>query len=128
MELQRMTVEHHVRFYYPGHFISEESSIKTETRDIRKILEMTQAKGAYGFVLSSRDIAEIDGRLFKSDAYNISGMFYIDGVVFTRDEVMKWDDDEFKVLKANMRNNDWDRVIKINSGWFLPFDEGDCVI
>jgi len=57
-----------------------------------------------------------------------AGQVYIEGQVFTRDQIGRMDDREMIRLLQNMGINKWDRVVKTRTGKFQPFGERDSVI
>lgn len=122
-----------VKFYWPGFFIAEESEENelSSTKfgdyndDVNEALcYLSEYKTKpYGFRIYTRGRKDEE---FDSRILDNSGMYYINGIVKTLEEV-KLDPDATTILISNMISNKWDRVAKIGR-WFQPFFEDDHVI
>ena len=58
----------------------------------------------------------------------LGGQVYIDGQVFTKDDIRQMDDKSMIILLQNMNTNHWDKVVKTRTGKFQPFGENDSVV
>ena len=59
-----------------------------------------------------------------------SGMYYINGIVETLEEIVAQNNPENSSLIRYMRDNHWNRVIRTvgNNKWTQPFNPGDVLI
>lgn len=111
-----------VTFYSPGSFVAEEKSYETSLTDELEIVKeaVEKSKGIvqrynaipYGF--------RIEG---------IKGMFFLPHCKkVAYDEIP--DTTENRILRSNMKSNEWDFVIQQTTGWQFtqPFDKDDKMI
>lgn len=106
--------KHYVVFYSPGSLFSETSSYDIDSWDVEKAIELSKdVKERYGaipygfrFVTRSREHNELDA---KETAH--SSMYYLGGIVRTRDEVLAGTDPAEAILRSNVRINDIERII-----------------
>ena len=81
-------------------------------------------RNAYGFVLydKRRDLPRVDPDFTVTPKkVNRSGVYYIDGTVYTRTGVEALPGDH-SVLLDNMDTNSWDAVVHCRTGTWQPFD------
>jgi hypothetical protein len=125
-----MKTKTYIKYSYPGAFFPEESSKLVESRDP---LKHAKEAGKSAFAFMYYDIDEIDAvdefgekRVIKSPAKNKSGMYYINGTVFTVDGLTKINTDgKYDRLIGNMGPNEWKEVILCQTGNFQPYQKGD---
>ena len=123
--------KHFVRFISAGSFTSEETIKEIDCWDVQKAIaiskKIVERHGAkpYGFqfITRSRKDDELDSRVIKR-----SGIYYIDGIVETLDEIKAKKSPSNQILISNMECNRWDKVVITKTGWTLPFNEDDHVI
>jgi len=68
----------------------------------------------YGFQFTTRSRADND---LDSKVTKTSPMYYLGGRVETLEEVELRNDPKEKILRSNMRNNDWDRIVINDKSW-----------
>lgn len=119
--------KHFVTFYYPGAFVAEDSTMEIDYRFLGDVLGLKNAKGAYGFTFHSIDYINFDGKEYKSEIFDKTGMFYIDGEIFTFKQMKKRFPEEH-ISISNMEVNRWEKIVRTNAGWFLPFRKNDQII
>lgn len=125
--------KHFVRFLSAGTFTSEETTKEIDSWDVQKAAsmskEITERHGAkpYGFqfITRSRKDDELDSRIVKK-----SGIYYINGVVETLEEMKAKNDPANRILISNMECNRWDRVVTVSNpySWTQPFNDDDHII
>lgn len=52
---------------------------------------------------------------------NVSGIHYIDGMIYSQYQVATYMPDE-TILLSNMKSNDWKYIVRTRTGNFQPFD------
>lgn len=125
--------KHFVEFYSPGTFVSETSLREITEWDVdlaagiaREIKERYDAT-PYGFRFITRQREEND---FDSREVAQSGMYFLGGRVWTLAEIEARHDSADRILIANMRGNEWDKVVENSNSYkiTLPLNEGDVVL
>lgn len=124
---------HFVRFLSPGSFFAEETVKPIDSWDVDKAIglskEIRERYGAtpYGFqfLTKARGEEDIDSKVVKS-----SGVYYINGVVETLEEIKARHDPNNRILVSNMECNGWDKVVTTFSPyrWTQPFNPDDAVV
>ena len=125
--------KHFVTFYSPGTLVAEVSLKPIDAWDVDTAVEMAKAiverHGAkpYGFLFTTRSRGEDD---LDSEVSERSPMHYLGGKVETLDQIEARNDPKDKILRENMRNNGWDRVITNSNSWSwtLPLKPDDIVL
>lgn len=124
---------HFVTFYSPGTFVAEDRTqeipewdVKLAVKLSKKIVERYGAR-PYGFRFTTRTRGPKD---LDSKVTATSPMHYIGCKVETLAEIEARNDPKEKILRENMRNNNWDRVVVTTSGWrwTQPLQKGDVVV
>lgn len=124
---------HFVHFMSPGTFVTEQTRKPIESWDVdeavkmaREIKERHNAR-PYGFQFSTRERKEDD---FGSKEVARSGVYFLGGKIETLAEVEARNLPHERILRSNMRNNGWDKiVINTNSWeWTQPLGENDVVL
>ena len=116
-----------VTFYYPGAFVGESCTIEIDNRDPEKMFALKEIKSAYGFSFHSVGYINLNNREYKSETFEKTGIFFINGEVFTSRQIKKKYPDDY-ILLSNIRSNKWKKLVKVNMGWFLPFEKNDSII
>ena len=124
---------HFVSFLSPGTFVSEETVKPIESWDIdeavamsRDITERYNARPyAFRFLTRERGPDDLD-----SHETERSGLYFLGGVVETVEQVEARNDPSERILLANMKGNDWDRVVvnKNSWSWTQPLQDGDTIL
>lgn len=120
----KSNVVHYVRFWYPGVFVSEDSTKRIASRNPALV---KPPKDCYAFQFFDRTETSEDGETLRGKERNKSGMFFVGGRVMTLTEVRK----ELKgesTLIANMENNGYKRVIRTVANQFIPFGPKDKLL
>jgi hypothetical protein len=119
--------KHFVTFYYPGALVGESCTREIDKRDPRKALDYKASKGSYGFCFYSVNYVGLDDGEYKSEKFEQTGTFFIDGELLTLKQIKKNFPGEYTLI-ANMEGNRWKEIIKTNVGWFLQFGKDDLII
>lgn len=124
---------HFVIFYSPGTFVAETTEKPVSAWDTDEALalmtDVSERHGAtpYGFRFSTRarDPDDLDSKVIEQ-----SGMFYVGGKAETLEEVEARDDPDERILRANMRGNDYKRIWRSTEGWSWtqPLNDDDIVL
>ncbi len=124
---------HFVKFLSPGTFVAEETVKPIDSWDIHKAIAMSkeirERWGAtpYGFqfITRARGEEDLDSKVVKS-----SGIYYINGVVETLEEIKAKHDPSNRILISNMECNGWDKVVTTCNSyrWTQPFNSEDAVV
>ena len=125
--------QHFITFYSPGTFVAEQSTKPIESWDVELALQLVVGiKGhhgvvPYGFRFSTRSRGDND---LDSTETESSHMYYLGGKVRTRAKVEEDNLQDERILRENMRTNNWQRVIENNNSWkcTLPLTEKDVVL
>jgi hypothetical protein len=125
--------KHYVTFYSPGTLFAETTTREIDSWDVEKAKEMVpnikERYGAtpYGFSFTTRERTESD---FDSKETAKSKMFYLGGRIRTLEEVEADNKPDEEILRANMRGNDWDRVIENTNSYktVQVLYDGDVVL
>jgi len=125
--------KHFVTFYSPGTLFSETSEKPIDSWDVERACKMAEQikerHGAtpYGFRFSTRERKpnELDSKVTKT-----SGMYYLGGVVRTAEEVLAGTSHDENILRSNVRNNGYKKIIENSNSWKFtaPLEEGDVVL
>lgn len=125
--------KHFVKFLSPGTFCAEETVKEISSWDVDAAIEMmkqiTERYGSkpYGFYFLTRARAddELDSKVVKT-----SGMYYINGVVETLEEIKAKNNPDDRILISNMESNGWKSVVTTYSPyeWTQPFNDDDKVV
>lgn len=115
--------EIHVEFYSPGTFVSETSSVKVKSKDLKvaavqakKITERYNSK-PYGF------------RFTDGNSKSLSGLYYLTGKIIRYDDISD-SDEKLSILKSNMRCNNWPFVVENTNSWRFTgqFEKEDRIV
>ncbi len=125
--------QHFVTFYSPGTMVSEETTQPIDSWDVEKATawasSVVERHGAtpFGFQFSTRGRGDDD---LVSREVKRSGMYYLGGTVLTLDEVEARDDPKDAILIANMRCNNYERIVENNNSWKAtrPLNIDDVVL
>jgi hypothetical protein len=125
--------KHFVEFLSPGTFVSESTSREIPSWDVDTAVKMSQSiaerhnSKPYGFRFITREqgIEDLDSKVTKT-----SGIYFLGGKIETIEEIEKRNDPDEKILRSNMRNNGYDRVIVNTNSWkiTLPFTDQDHLV
>lgn len=119
--------KHFVTFYYPGALVGESCVREIDHPFLKDTLDRDESKGAYGFSFHSVNYVYIDGEEYKSEKVDQTGTFFIDGELITLEQIKENFWGEYTLI-ANMEGNCWEKVVRTNTGWFLPFEKNDQII
>ena len=113
--------------------MAEETIKEIDSWDVEKAIAMakdiTERYGArpYGFqfITRERKACDLDSKITKT-----SGMYYINGIVETLEEIKAKNDPSNRILISNMENNHWDRVVTTHTPWrwTMVFNENDHIV
>ena len=125
--------KHFVNFYTPGTFFSEFIIKEISFWNIVEAVEMARSiKDDYGvvpygfrFITRGREDQDLDSKVIAQ-----SGMYFLGGKVETLKEVIARDDPNERILRSNMQNNGYTRIITNTNSWKVtqPFEDGDIVL
>jgi len=129
-------------FLSPGTFFDEETAREIPDLPLPQSVELavamakdvTERHGAkpYGFVFHVKEWDEFtqNGQAFKTDVRVTQrpGIFFLGGTVKTLDDIP--DTPENHILRSNMRNNGYQKVIENNNSWRVtkPFGDDDVLL
>ena len=125
---------HFVQFFSPGTLVAETTTLDIDSWDIEKALEMASAvkeryeATPYGFrfLTRSRNDDDLDSKVSAK-----SPMYYLPHCkVETLDEVKARNDPSERILRSNMENNGYSRIVTTTEGWSwtMPLGEEDIVL
>ena len=122
-----------VTFLSPGSFVHETTTKRVNRWHVDEAVEMsksiTERYGAtpFGFYFATRGRG--DGELDSREVAR-SGVYYLNGVIESVNQIEKRGDPGERTLLKNMRGNGWDRVVRNTRGyrWTQPFRDGDVVL
>lgn len=112
--------KHFVEFFSPGTFMPETSVREIEFWDVGLACEMAKSikerhaavPYAFRFITRSRGANDLDSRVTAS-----SHLYYLGGVMRTREEVLAGDDPEERTLRFNVECNGIKRIIVNTNSW-----------
>lgn len=123
-----MTLTHKAEYLIPGFLFSEET-VRTLPR--RSVSEALAVAPEHSFCFSFYDVEETPdlGPDFTvhPKPKNRSGKHYIDGEVFTLEQVQGLGGDHGNLV-ANMTGNGWARVVRCRTGNWQPFEDNDQIV
>ncbi len=128
-ELTRFNVTEYVEMTMPGAMLSESSSEPLNGRTIEQIAqEAPRGVFALKTYKQAEGSLDIGGRSIpmSSKPFDESGLAYIDGQVYTLEEVKKLPD--AGNVAGNMESNGWQKVVRARTGNWQPFLEGDSMV
>lgn len=125
--------KHFVKFFSSGTFVAEQTVKEIDSWDVDKAIEMskeiTERYGAkpYGFrfFTKGRTEADLDSKVIAK-----SGIYFINGVVETLEEIKAKGDPNNRILISNMECNGWDKVVTTHNPykWTQPFGVNDAIV
>ena len=115
-------LEHYVEFIYPGSLVNETSSEKITHRDPDKV---KVPNGSFAFRFYDLNVTYAGTERLTGDPKNHSGLYYINGKVYTEEEI-KRDFPEETILISNASR--YKKMVKTRRGTFQPFEKEDFVI
>jgi hypothetical protein len=113
----------YVEFMQPG--ILFPNSYTEEVQD-RGIDNIKPGPNVYAFRFYDYDTAEVNGETFSGKRHNNSGFYFVGGALYEIDDLPNTP--EFDILRSNMQNNDYSRVIRCRTGNWLPFGADDTIL
>lgn len=125
--------KHFVQFLSPGTFVSEvsEREIPEWNVDLAQamainITERYNAK-PYGFRFITRSRSETD---LDSTITDHSGIYYLGGTIYTKEEILAGTDPKEEILRSNVRSNNIARVVVNTNSWkvTMPLRDEDVVL
>ncbi len=132
------TINYYATYYSPGTFISESSSLKLKSLDVReackKAKSISERYGAkpYGFILQEIEEGEIikNGEAYKMQPKTkySSGMHFLTGRVLTLKDIP--DTKENSILRSNMEGNGYGAVVENTNSYksTMPFGKKDVIV
>jgi len=127
--------KHFVTFLSPGTFFNEQSSKEVKKWDVVKAVKMAdtvlERHGAtpYAFYFSTQGRGAKD---LNSKEIDRSPTYFLGGKIETLEEVEARNAPDEKILRSNMRGNNYHKIIINNNSWKItvPFneDEGDVLL
>ena len=125
--------KHFVEFLSPGTFVSESTTKPIDAWDVETavimasdIMERHNAR-PYGFrfLTRTRDDADLDSKVSAT-----SGIYYLGGDIFTREQVEARNLPGEEILRSNMRANDIAKIVINTNSWKFtaPLRDGDTVL
>jgi hypothetical protein len=125
--------QHFVTFYSPGTFVAETTQKQIDSWDTDTAVEMAreikERYGAtpYGFRFSTRTRGadDLDSRVTET-----SPTYYLGGKIETLADVEARNDPDERILRSNMRNNGYDRIVVNDNSWrcVQPLQSDDVVL
>ena len=134
--------KHRVTFYSPGTLFAEQSSREIASWDPKEaarmaatIVERHEAR-PYGFrfatVIAAPPVKDEEGGELEVIPREVerSGMYFLNGKVRAREEVLEGTDPGENILRSNVRCNGWPAIVEGHSPyrWTQPLEAGDCVV
>ena len=134
--------KHFVTFYSPGSFMAETTTREVSewsTHEAMKLAASVKERYnaiPYGFKFDTRIVHDPtpdgEGGTIKveSKVVDTSGMYFINGLVQTVEDIEALNDPSNSILISNMRCNGYDKVVTTKNGyrWTQPLNEKDCVV
>ncbi len=122
-----------VVFYSPGTFFSESTTKPVDTWDVDVAVKMASDicerynSRPYGFRFVTRKRGDMD---LDSKEVAESPLYYLGGRIETLAEIEARNDPKEDILRSNMRNNGYDRVVINDNSWRFtgPLKPGDVVL
>jgi len=117
---------HFVRFLFPGTFVSEEDSQALSAWDVEtaKRLATVYLRRPFAFEFTTRERAddELDSKVVAT-----SPRYYIGGEVRTAAEIEAGTDPREDILRSNVKNNGYKRII-YTCGQHFALEDGAVVL
>jgi len=105
--------------------MSDSSERKTDNRDPNRV---DIPKNVFAFRFFDREEKEQDNDVLKGSKKNYTGWYYINGVVYTADElIMLYPDERHEIMRSNIRNNNIKVLVRTPYEQFIEFKEKDQV-
>jgi len=112
--------KNYVTFYSPGTMVAETTRREVASWNVDKALKMSEEikerHGArpYGFCFTTMKRGLRD---FTPREVDRSGMYYINCIVQTLEEMERSHNPAESTLLQNMKTNGWDKIVTTKSGW-----------
>ena len=119
----RAVIKRYVTFYFPNIFVDDSEDKEVGHRDPAKL---AIPEHCHAFCFYERKIITVDGERLKGPRKNYTGLYYINGDIFTLEQVRRQFPKE-KILISNMECNKWGKVIRTKNGGWRPFEKDDSV-
>lgn len=112
---------------YPGSFMSEVYVSEVSSRDIASVLAALPPQ-AFAFRFFDRTEQKQGKEVLKGNARDFSGFYYI-GKEYSLEEVERdFKDEQYDILRSNMRGNGYARAVLCHTGNWRPLGPEDVVI
>lgn len=134
-------MKHMVRYYYPGSFMSEESTHELSCFPGDRVAEAARLAPdhAYCFVLYDVDLPDPAALAALGERFTVvpkhldeTGRYYLPGArEYDVDGVQGWGEstgEDVAILVSNMRGNGWSRVVRTRKGNWQPLMSRDVVL
>jgi len=133
-------LKHFVSFYSPGSFFSEHTTKPIKDWNIASAKRMaktiTERYGSspYGFRFETRIKTGRDmGKPLYNKLAKESGMYYLNAIVETYEEIVARDLPDENILRDNMRINGYKKIVTNgpdSKTWkfSMPFEKGDTIL
>lgn len=125
--------KHFVKFFSPGTFVQEETEKEIDSWDVEIAKEMSKTiieryeshPFAFQFITRGRSDTELNSKVI-----NKSGLYYINGIVKTLQDIDAENDPKNETLLWNMRVNKYNKVVTTTSPWKWTsvFNDEDYVV
>lgn len=133
---------HRVTFFSPGTIVAESTTKDigewNPVEAVKMAASVEERHGAipYGFhfetLLTADPVDDGEGGKLEIQpkVVETSGMYYINGKVESLEEVEARNSPDERILRSNMRCNDYTHIVKTTNGysWTQPLNPGDKVV
>ena len=126
-------VRHFVHFLCPGTFFAETEDRVIDSWDVEKAKNLAKKitvrynSKPYAFYFYTQEKKPDD---WEAKVINQSHMYFINGKVYSLEEIKARNNSDDRILISNMEYNGWSHVVETYSPWknISVFDDGDCIV
>jgi hypothetical protein len=113
----------YISYLLPGSFVSESTHVDVDDLSLPKPEDIP--KNAFAFTFHKQKYTvDDDGQILYGSPKQVSGTYYIDGVLKTAED---FNEEHDHILLFNMEANNWNTVVKCRTGNIQPFGIKDHI-
>ncbi len=117
-------LKHYVQFFYPGLFVSDDSTTGIDKRDLS---EVNVPKNCFAFRFFDRTESKVDGEWLVGEKKNFSKTYYVEAEAWRISDI-KGSEHDTGFLVSNLTRNKNMAGVRCRSGNWQSLEKGDHIV